>query len=211
MDDIKSNCTRCGQHLAIAVDGAGATVVCPKCGHALIVPQRARLTKSEGPKGVKWWLAGAGFATIALLAGGFLSWQSHRHLALESGSKSVATAIEPVIKSGGEQQLVGQANSGQPQALLDLLDQNPALEKSLGLLAETPLRWALAQGPANARQMLSEAAAKIPATLREAQAPSGSVWYKGESVVQRVGDEGIDGIEQGPVPLRVQVGIRDDV
>ena len=82
------------------------------------------------------------------------------------------------VKSEAEQRLVSQANLGEPQAVLGLLDQNPGLEKSLGLLAETPLRWALAQRPANARRMLSEAVTQIPPMLRATEAPPDSVWLE---------------------------------
>jgi DNA-directed RNA polymerase subunit RPC12/RpoP len=76
MSDIKFNCPQCGQHLAVDAAGAGTTVACPKCGQSIIVPRLARLAKSNSPKRMKWWLVSAGVAAAAVLAAGFLIWQT---------------------------------------------------------------------------------------------------------------------------------------
>ncbi len=79
MSDIKFNCPRCGQHLAVPTSGANLTVACPNCGQAIVVPPLARkVAGPEKPKRALWLWVVAGVAVVALLACGALIWQMHR-------------------------------------------------------------------------------------------------------------------------------------
>ena len=84
MNDIKFNCPGCGQHLTVAASGANATVACPQCGRAIIVPSLARVAQPEPPKPGKWWWVVAGVVVVAFLAAGVLIWQKHQPLAAQT-------------------------------------------------------------------------------------------------------------------------------
>src|ERR1035441_3058486 len=191
MRDINFKCPHCGNKLVVDAAAAGLSVPCPVCSKPIVVATEAGLQTAAVPSPSKLKARRkvptamlAGMAAIVALIGTFFLWHagllSKRMESLQGASSipSHSTSAEMAVKSEAEQRLVSQANLGEPQAVLGLLDQNPGLEKSLGLLAETPLRWALAQRPANARRMLSEAVTQIPPMLRATEAPPDSVWLE---------------------------------
>lgn len=68
----------------VAASGANATVACPQCGQAIIVPSLARVAQPEPPKPWKWWWVVAGVVVVAFLAAGVLIWQKHQPLAAQT-------------------------------------------------------------------------------------------------------------------------------
>ena len=191
MSDINLTCPHCGNKLVVDAAAAGMSVSCPVCSKPIVIAANEQVSAMAASvvgtsKATRKLSASifAGMAAIVVLAVTFLVWHSGILSKKKQSSPEVLSAppnsapAQLPINPELEKQLVSQANLGEPQAVLGLLDQNPGLERCLDLLADTPLRWALAQGPANARQLLSETTTKMPALLRETQAPAGSVWLE---------------------------------
>lgn len=94
MNNIKFTCPQCGQHLTVDASCADATVACPLCGQAIIVPQLARIVATpEKPKQSKWALGATGIAVVVLLAAGVLVWQIHRQPAIPAEPTSVSKSV----------------------------------------------------------------------------------------------------------------------
>lgn len=61
------------KHLTVDASSAGATVACPKCGQAIIIPQMAGIVvTTEKPTQMKRVLVAAGLGVVLLLAVGAL-------------------------------------------------------------------------------------------------------------------------------------------
>lgn len=170
---------------------AGQSVNCPVCSKSIVVPVKAEPGPESAPTKFasqktshgKAWMLGGLVALVSLLAI-FLIRHAGTLSRVTTSSPSAAAGMDSSTLTGfsatfeQQQTLVEQADLGEPQAVLNLLDKAPALANNLDLLAKTPLRWALAQGPSNARQLLAGTTTQMSALLRGLDATAGSMWLE---------------------------------